>query len=62
MAVVARHSKEMNASLVSRLAKLEQVEPVDDEAQRIIRILFVGPEKYIEVKLSDIPVSARMPK
>ena len=45
----------MSASLVSRVAKLEQVYPVDDEAKRMTRILFVGPDKSIEVKLSGHP-------
>ena len=50
----------MSTSLVSRLAKLEQVEPVDGDAKRIIRILFVDPDKCIEVKLSGHP-SQRKP-
>lgn len=45
----------MKSSLLTRMERLELIIPVDDQTKRTTRILFVGSDESIEVKLSGHP-------
>lgn len=52
----------MNASLMTRLTRLELFTPIGDEAKKITRILIVGPDECIELRLPGHPSQRGKPQ